>query len=105
MKSSTKISLLVLAFGLGGLALFITLLLRHGLSDIARTVAQGGWGIAGVLAFHAVTLFFDSLSWRALIAKEVRPRLANLLLIHWIGDSVSTVLPVAQVGGEIVRVR
>ncbi|HEY4330372.1 MAG TPA: flippase-like domain-containing protein, partial [Phycisphaerae bacterium] len=64
-----------------------------------------GWGLLAVIAFHVVTLFLDSLSWRALIPRQVRPSIWRLFHIHWIGDAVSAMLPVAQVGGEVVRVR
>jgi putative membrane protein len=47
----------------------------------------------------------DAMGWRALIAKPDRLPYPRLLQLRWIGDSVSAMLPVAQVGGEVVRVR
>jgi putative membrane protein len=50
-------------------------------------------------------LLCDSLSWRSLIPSHQRPSLARLFFIRWLGDSVNTMLPAAQVGGEILRIR
>ncbi len=100
MKIPKKIGLLVFVLAIAGLALFIELLVRHGAADIAEAVSKAGWGLAAVVGSHCLTLFLDTMSWRALIPKEHRPALKMLLLIHWIGDSVSSMLPVAQVGAR-----
>jgi len=105
MKIPRKVSIAIFALGAAGLALFIILLVRHNVGSILDAVAQAGWGILAVFAAHAFSRLFDTLSWRALLSKEHRPALWRLLLIHWIGDSVSAMLPVAQVGGEIIRVQ
>jgi putative membrane protein len=105
MKAPRKIWPLILLLGIGGGALFATLVVKHGAADIAGAVAAAGWGVAAVTLFHFVTLFCDTLGWRAVLPRERRPSLGWLFSIRWMGDSVSSMLPVAQVGGEIVRVR
>ena len=105
MKSAHRVGLLMLLFTLVGLALFVILFAQHGIADVAQALARAGWGLAAVIAFHVITLFLDSLSWRALLPAAGRPSVGRLFFIHWIGDAVSAMLPVAQVGGEVVRVR
>jgi putative membrane protein len=105
MKKPANIVILVLVLGVGGAALMITLFARHGFTDVSEAVAAAGWGVVAVLAFHLVPLFFDVLGWQAVLPPENRLPYLALYKIRWIGDSVSSMLPVAQVGGEIVRVR
>src|SRR5262249_37499366 len=105
MKSPSKLAIIIYLLGAAGLTLFIVLLLHQGVGEILHAVSQAGWALALVIASHFLTLYCDSLSWRALIPREHRPRMAIFLSIHWIGDSISSLLPAAQVGGEIVRVR
>lgn len=105
MKIPRKVSVTIFVMASLGLTLFIILLLRHDMGDVLGAIAAAGWGIVAVFAAHALSRLFDTLSWRALIPIEHRPSVWRLLLIHWIGDSVSALLPVAQVGGEIIRVR
>ena len=104
-KPRRGIAWVLLAVGVGGIALFITLLMRHGMADIAGAVAAARWGVLAVIVAHVVPLALDTMGWRALIAAEQRLPYLRLLQLRWIGDSVSAMLPVAQVGGEVVRVR
>lgn len=77
----------------------------YGVRDITAAFLAAGWGIAVVAAFHAVPLAFDALGWRLLIDRPDRPGGATLYAIRWASESVNNLLPVAQVGGEIVRSR
>jgi putative membrane protein len=52
-----------------------------------------------------VPLFLDTLAWWALFPKSDRLPLRKLLWMRWIGESVSTLVPSAAVGGDIVRAR
>lgn len=105
MQTSRRLWIVIALLGLAGAALFVTLFVRHGVRDITAAFVAAGWGIAAVVAFHLVPLLCDVLGWRALIPRQDRFRLLQLYWIRWCGDSVSSMLPVAQVGGEIVRVR
>ncbi|HVT79857.1 MAG TPA: flippase-like domain-containing protein [Phycisphaerae bacterium] len=104
-KPRRGVAWVLAAIAIGGLALFVTLLLRHGVADIAGAVAAARWGVLAVIVVHTVPLMLDAMGWRALIAKQDRLPYWRLLELRWIGDSVSAMLPVAQVGGEVVRVR
>lgn len=88
-----------------GLALAIWLLVREGAADIALALAGAGWGVAAVAAFHVLPLAADGMGWRALVPADSRPSPAMALWNRWVGESVNGLLPVAQLGGEVARVR
>lgn len=89
-----------------GLAVFAGLVAHQGVGDVLAAVALAGWGVLLVTALHAASLLSDAVSWRVLLGAEERRRsLAGLTRIWWIGYSVNALLPVAQVGGELVRAR
>src|SRR5204863_2894200 len=68
--------------------------------------ASAGWAIAAVVAYHfAVPVFLDALAWWVLFPKSDRRPLQKLFWMRWIGESVSTLVPSAAVGGDIVRAR
>ena len=56
-----------------------------------------------VSAWHVVSLALYTASWRLLIPAEGRPRFTVLVRLRWIGEAVNTLVPVAQVGGDLAR--
>jgi putative membrane protein len=106
MKAPGKIQITVWLFGLAGAALFTVLLIRQGLPQVGAAFATAGWAIAAVVIFHfAVPVFLDALAWLVLFPKPDRLSLWQLLWMRWIGESVSTLVPSAAVGGDIIRAR
>jgi conserved hypothetical protein/putative membrane protein len=106
MKALGKIHLTVWLLGLAGAALFTILLIRQGLPQVGVAFAAAGWAIAAVVAYHfVVPVFLDALAWWVLFPKSERPALMQLVWMRWIGESVSTLVPSAAVGGDIVRAR
>jgi uncharacterized membrane protein YbhN (UPF0104 family) len=47
----------------------------------------------------------EALGWRFLFDPDKRPSFRTLLWGRWIGESVDNLLPVAQLGGDLVRIR
>jgi len=106
MKAPGKIQIAVWLLGLAGAALFTFLLIRQGVSQVAMAFAAAGWAIAAVVIYHfAVPVFLDAAAWWVLFPKSDRLPLRKLLWMRWIGESVSTLVPSAAVGGDIVRAR
>ncbi|MDB5670513.1 MAG: hypothetical protein JWO25_1472 [Alphaproteobacteria bacterium] len=87
-----------------GLALAVSLLLRNDLRGIGETLLGVGWGILLIAALHLPQTLFAVLGWRVLL-EEPRPRLWSVYGIRWVRDSINTLLPVAKLGGDVVRVR
>jgi putative membrane protein len=106
MKVPSKIRLTFYFLAFGGAALFTLLLIREGAPQVGKAVATAGWAILAVIAYHfLVPVFLDSLAWWVLFPKDERPQLRRVYWMRWIGESVSTLVPSAAVGGDIVRAR
>jgi putative membrane protein len=106
MKVPSRIRLTFYFLAFAGAALFTALLVREGVAQIGRAIATAGWAILAVVAYHFfVPVFLDSLAWWVLFPKAERPQLRRVYWMRWIGESVSTLVPSAAVGGDIVRAR
>jgi putative membrane protein len=64
-----------------------------------------GWWLAPITMFHIIPLYFDGVSWRKLFPASNRPGILSFIWMRWIRESVSTLLPVAGVGGDVVGAR
>ncbi len=90
---------------LAGLAAFVLLVGYHGLGEVAAALAVAGWGLPLIAAAHIVPMGAEALGWRYLIDPAHRPGFRTMLWGRWIGEAVDNLLPVAQVGGDLVRIR
>ncbi|MCE2565300.1 lysylphosphatidylglycerol synthase domain-containing protein [Komagataeibacter sp. FNDCF1] len=91
------------AFGIG---LTIWMLGRFGLHDILGLVAAGGWSIPAIIAFHATQVCASAQAWR-LLAQTGRRRLSftDFVALRCAREGINNLLPVAQVGGEVITTR
>jgi putative membrane protein len=105
MKAIGRIGPAIYLFGFAGAILFTFLLIREGAQDVIRAFAEAGWWLAVITGFHLIPLFLDSFEWWILFPGENRIRLRAAYRIRWIGESVSNLVPAAQVGGDILRAR
>jgi putative membrane protein len=64
-----------------------------------------GWWLIPITLYHIVSLYFDAASWRQLFPPSNRPSQSNFVWMRWIRESVSSLLPVAGVGGDVVGAR
>ena len=102
----SKIQITVWLLGLGGAALFTVLLVHQGIAQVGAAFAAAGWAIVAVVVYHfMVPVFLDAIAWRVLFPKSDRLPLWQLFWMRWIGESVSTLVPSAAVGGDIIRAR
>jgi putative membrane protein len=90
---------------LGGLALTTLLIAYQGFSVVYEALAIAGWGLVLVALYHLIPMMLDTLAWRVLLPSEFKPSLNVLVWIRWIREAVDRLLPVAQVGGELVGTR
>jgi len=105
MKAPSKIQVTVWLFGLAGAALFTGLLIHQGVGQVLDAFATGEWAIMGIVVYHLIPIFLDALAWWVLFPNPDRPPMLRLFWMRWIGESVSTLVPSAAVGGDIVRAR
>lgn len=94
-----------LAGWLGGAALLAWLAAGQDWVRLWPLLAGAGPGVALLCAWHLLPMLLDTLAWRALLPPEPRLPLARLLEMRWLGESVNALLPVLQVGGDLLRAR
>lgn len=68
-------------------------------------MAAIGWGMAAVIAWRFASLAALTEAWRRLMPAKYRPGPLALFPARWIGEAVNSLLPVAQIGGEVARAR
>jgi len=64
-----------------------------------------GWRLAPITLFHLLPLSIDALAWRELLPAASRPGFPAIAWIKWIRESISSLLPVAGVGGDVAAAR
>lgn len=101
---SLKLRAATLGMLLIGTGVLTALVLSTGVKSIRDALAPIGWGIVPIVLFHALPVFFDVFAWRLLFLKTA-PSLTTSLAARWVGEAVNNLLPVPQIGGELVRVR
>jgi putative membrane protein len=89
---------------LAGIGVLVALILGTGLDAIGDALAPVGWGIVPITLSHALPILLDVVAWRLLFIGSA-PSLGALFGMRWIGEGVNNLLPVAQLGGELARVR
>jgi putative membrane protein len=97
VKISVQISL---ALGLG---VVIALVAIEGAGAVASLLAGAGWRLLWLVPLQTLPLLLDVLGWRSVILARVR--LPALFLIACIRQAINRLLPVANVGGEVVGIR
>ena len=88
-----------------GLALATGLIAYQGFADVGQAVWNVGWGILAVSAFRVLPIVGDGLAWKWILGPDWRGKTSELILFRWIRDAVNTLLPVGQVGGDMVGAR
>lgn len=97
-----RASLLGILIGLGTLT---ALVLWQGVGLVSQTFAALGWRIMGLPLVYLLPLVSALVSWRYLFPPGKAPGLGLCLYGTWLNYSVNWLLPVGQVGGELVRIR
>ncbi len=101
-----------LGFGLASAAIF-GVALCLGIADLgfARIwdeVTSVGFGLLAIVIVHMGQLAFCAFAWATLFvvpAESRRPGLIALFRMRWIRESIDSLLPVAQIGGELAAAR
>jgi len=88
-----------------GLIIFTVLIVYHGVADVAAALAVAGWGLLWVALFHLLPMVLAAVAWFMLLERRSRPPFRAMLFVRWISESVKGLLPVAQVGGDLVKAR
>ncbi len=93
----------VLTILLGG-GVLTALVAWFGGQAIGHEVLQAGWAIPATLALHLFQLYLSAIAWRIAVGRRL-PRMLVFFRLRWIREAVNSLLPVAQMGGNIVGIR
>jgi putative membrane protein len=88
-----------------GVALLALVLATHGAGAVREIVAQVGWQVILVIAAHLPVTLLATIGWQVLLPPDRRPPLSFLFRLRVIKEAVNALLPVAQVGGDVVRAK
>ena len=97
----------LLALGVGGAAV-IGLVTWFGARAIGREVLAAAWVVPATLLLHLFQLHLSAVAWRISVGPppEARPPgIGRYMLIRWVREAVNSMLPVAQLGGNLVGIR
>ncbi|HEX2352597.1 MAG TPA: flippase-like domain-containing protein [Xanthobacteraceae bacterium] len=87
---------------LAGIAAIVALTVWSGVGSVGHAVSSVGWGILLVVVVRAVTVLVAGAGWWLLFPAKVRPQLGTCLGLRFVREAVNVLLPVAQVGGDVV---
>jgi len=93
----------LIGIALGGFAV-IALVAFFGAQTIGAEVLRAGWAVPLTTALLFLQLWLSAVAWRLSVGSG-RPRLGRWFRIRWIREAVNSMLPVAQLGGNIVGIR
>jgi putative membrane protein len=88
---------------LGGPAI-IGLVAWFGVQSIGAQVLQAAWVIPLTTGLSFLELYLSAIAWRMAVG-ERQPPVGRYFRIRWIREAVNSLLPVAQLGGNLVGIR
>ncbi len=88
-----------------GIAVVIGLVIWSGIDSIAHAIASVGWGILAVLIVRIVTVSLAGAGWQLLFPAHNHPGLGACVLVRFIREATNALLPLMQVGGDLIGAR
>jgi putative membrane protein len=86
-----------------GVSIFAAVIAWQGIDDVVEAFSRAGWRIVAITLLHIPPLWADAMGWGRLFSSERRPPLRTMLWGRWIGESINDLLPVLQMGGNVVK--
>jgi putative membrane protein len=94
--------------GIVGLLLMVGLIVHEGAGTILALLSQAGWVLLWLVPLHALPQLLDVMGWHTLLWYADRARRAGVVTLFGfaaVREAVNRLLPVANIGGEIVGIR
>jgi putative membrane protein len=85
-----------------GLIVVVALVVHEGAQSIVDLLKRAGWVLLLLVPLHTLPLLLDVMGWHVLLHGRVR--VPRLFLIASIREAINRLLPVANIGGEVVGV-
>jgi putative membrane protein len=89
----------------GGLLLAVVLILWQGPAAVFQALASVGIGALWITLVRSVQIAGAGCAWWMLIPGAGGELLKGCLVLRWVREAINTLLPVAQIGGEIIGAR
>ncbi|HSB78932.1 MAG TPA: lysylphosphatidylglycerol synthase domain-containing protein [Candidatus Methylomirabilis sp.] len=86
-----------------GVLVFAAVIAWQGLDDVTVALRRAGWGIIAVALLHLPQIWADAMGWRRLVPSAQQPPRRTMIWARWIGESINDLLPVLQMGGNVVK--
>ena len=87
----------------GGAAL-IAVAAWVGVGAIGQQIWRAAWVVPLAVGIHAVQLGLSAQAWR-IVTGAAKPDFPTWWLVRWVREAVNSMLPVAQLGGNLVGIR
>jgi len=97
MKTVTRVAFIL------GLAAMLALVVHNDIQSIISLLGHAGWLLLCLVPLHVVPLGLDVMGWKTLIPQRIE--VAPLFVIAAVREAINRLLPVANVGGEVVGAR
>jgi putative membrane protein len=94
--------------GLIGLIVATAVVARQNFGEVTHVLGIAGWGLLWLVPFHVLPLWLDTLAWRILLTPRDPERRAPTHYLLWVAtirEAANRLLPVANVGGEVIGIR
>lgn len=88
-----------------GLAVVTLLIGYFGFGTVGQAFLSAGWGMVAIACYHMLALGCAAMAWRTLVQRTWQAPFLVYFWARWIRESVNGLMPVGQVGGDIVGAR
>jgi putative membrane protein len=88
-----------------GLALVTVLIGYFGFRSVGEAFIGVKWGLLVLAAYQGLSILCSALAWRAVVKSVWDAPTALFMWARWVREAVNTLMPVGQVGGDIVGAR
>ncbi len=102
MRNSGRPCVRLISFGLG-LAVVAFLIGADDFHALLQTISSVRYGFVTIVALRLAVIALMTLCWQALLSNGDAPSFQRMFVARWIGESVNSLLPVAQFGGDLLR--
>ena len=90
---------------IAGVGAVMVLIFWAGAGPVLRAFETAGWGVLGVVLLRGTAVAAAGLGWFVLFPADSRPNALACVLIRFLREGANTLLPITQVGGEVIGAR
>ena len=88
-----------------GLAIIAAAIIVADPATVADAIAQSHWATAAVIGLRVVAVGSAGLTWWLLFPAHPRPKARICALLRYIREGTNALLPLAQIGGDVIGAR